>query len=287
MLTAQSPGRKLPPNLFPVKPVAAGLSIARGQHFSYALPAGWHVGEDGQFALTLIAPDSKALTVMVGNSGLPVNFPPDQFVREKLAVLGPQSLQLSQPKQATPAAGFKYAYQFDVSYISQRGVPCRGVAKCSIAPAYGSAVIAMTAAFADSSQWPGYSTWLPLMADQISATDGAAFGQRGIMAQNLQNSQAYAQAAREYREWSQKNWQQVTDQRTASQDKNNFHVRENLGSVQTYANPYNASSPLELPMTYQYYWIDRQGEILGSNDPSANPNAGSTGDWKMMQRHKP
>ena len=61
----------------------------------------------------------------------------------------------------------------------------------------------------------------------------------------------------------------------------------NLGAIQTYVNPYNAGSPLELPTTYQYFWIDRQGNILGTNDPSANPNSGSTGDWKQMQRHRP
>src|SRR3954469_22402305 len=80
---AQSTGRRIPPNMFPVKavtskPATAGpsgggknLRIAKGQYFSYALPEGWRVGEDGQFALTLLAPDNKALTIMVGNAGLP------------------------------------------------------------------------------------------------------------------------------------------------------------------------------------------------------------------------
>ena len=58
--------------LFPVKPItSAALGIRNSQYFSYAMPPGWRVGEDGQFALTLLAPDSKALTVMVGNAGFP------------------------------------------------------------------------------------------------------------------------------------------------------------------------------------------------------------------------
>src|SRR5687767_14882354 len=64
---------------------AGSLRIVNGQYFSYALPQGWRVGEDAQFALTLIAPDSKALTVMVGNSGLPPNYPPAQFAYQKLS----------------------------------------------------------------------------------------------------------------------------------------------------------------------------------------------------------
>lgn len=84
-------------------------------------------------------------------------------------------------------------------------------------------------------------------------TNGAAFGMRGIMAQNLQNSTANAQAAQEYRDWSQKNWQAVTEGRNASQDRRNAEFRENLGAVQTYTNPYDSRVPLELPATHQYY----------------------------------
>lgn len=298
MVPAQPIGRKIPANMFPVKavssssaparsaPATANLRIAKGQYFSYALPEGWHVGEDGQFALTLLAPDNKALTLMVGNAGLPRNFPPAQFVQDKLMAIRPENLRIGQPRQAAPAAGFASAYQFDVSYMVH-GAPCRGVVKCNVAPAYDTAVMAMTAALSEASQWTGYSSWLPLVADQISATNGAAFGMRGIMAQNLHNSTAYAEAARQYREWSQRNWQQVTDDRNASQDRKNFYVRENLGGIQTYVNPYDTRTPLELPTTYQYFWIDRQGSILGTNDPSANPNGGSTADWKQMPRHRP
>jgi len=35
--------------------------------------------------------------------------------------------------------------------------------------------MAMTAVLAESKQWPG-SSWLPLIADQILAHDGATFG---------------------------------------------------------------------------------------------------------------
>ncbi len=290
---AQTPQKKIPQNMFPVKPVAsepappaASLGISNGQFFSYALPQGWRVGEDGQFALTLAAPDNKAITVMVGNAGLPVNYPPGQFVYEKLSALRPENLQIGQARQAAPIAGFAHAYQFDVTY-SIRGVACRGTVKCHIFPAYDTAVMAMTAALSEASQWPGYASWLPLVAEQISATNGAAFGRRGIMAQNLRNSTAYAEAARQYRDWSQRNWQQVTDDRNASVDRRAFQVRENLGAVQTYVNPFGTSAPVQLPTTYKYYWSDNQGNYLGSDDPSANPNTGSTTEWKQMPRHQP
>lgn len=266
----------------PVRPTGE-LRIGQGRFFSFALPPGWRVGEDGQFALTLQAPDNKALTLMVGNAGMPLNYPPAQFAYDKLSAMQPQNLQLGEPRQARPAAGFRQAVEFDVSY-SARGVAYRGVAKVSVAPAYDSSTMAVTAALSAADQWGGYAAWLPQVADQVSAMNGAAFGMRGIMQQNLQNSVAYGEAARQYRDWSQKNWQQVTDERNASQDRKNFAVRENLGGVQTFTNPYGTSQPVELPMTHKYYWTDRQGRFVGTDDPSANPNEGSTGDWRKMER---
>lgn len=259
------------------------LRIGQGRFFSFALPPGWRVGEDGQFALTLHAPDNKALTLMVGNAGMPLNHPPARYAYDKLSAMQLQNLQLGAPRQARPAAGFRQAVEFDVSY-SVRGVACRGVAKVSVAPAYDSSTLAVTAALSAADQWGGYASWLPQVADQVSAMNGAAFGMRGIMQQNLQNSVAYGEAARQYRDWSQKNWQQVTDERNASQDRKNFAVRENLGGVQTFTNPYGIGQPVELPMTHKYYWVDRQGRYVGTDDPSADPNVGSSSDWRKMER---
>jgi hypothetical protein len=121
----------------------------------------------------------------------------------------------------------------------------------------------------------------------VAARNGAAFGMRGVMQQNLQNSTAYAQAARQYREWSQQNWQGVTDQCNESSDRNNRQFRENLGNVQTYNNPHDARTPVELPNTWQYYWVNEQGTIVSTNDPGINPNGGSTADWRRMPRREP
>jgi PQQ-dependent catabolism-associated CXXCW motif protein len=264
----------------------AELRIGQSQFFSFALPPGWRLGESGQYALTLLSPDNKAMTLMVGVAGSPVNYPAARFAFEKLSMLQPQNLQLSEARQARPAAGFRQAFEFDASF-SLRGVPYRGVAKVSVAPAYDTATLAMTAGLSAADQWGGYATWLPQVADQVSALNGAAFGARGVMQQNLQNSVAYGEAAKQYRDWSQKNWQQVTDGRNASQDQKNFAVRENLGGVQTFANPYatQQSAPnVEMPITHKYYWTNAQGRYVGTNDPSADPNMGSTGDWRKMER---
>lgn len=259
------------------------LQIMRGHYFTYVLPAGWKLGEDGQYALSMIAPDQKAFTLMVGNSGLFPNYTPGQFVYDKLMAIRPENLQIGQGTPCDPIAGFQTAYAFPVTYRIG-GAPCQGLAKCHIAPYYGGQTMAMTAALSDATQWPAYSTWLPLIADQIAAHDGAAFGMRGVMQQNIDNSRAFAIAAKEYREWSQRNWQGVTDARNNSQDRQQKEIRENIGAVQTYSNPYDDRQPLELTTQYQYFWIDNKGTILGSNDPSVNPNQGSISTWKQLEK---
>lgn len=261
---------------------APGLQIGTGRFFSYAMPQSWRVGEDGQFALTLVAPDNKALTIMVGNSGLPLNYPAARFISDKLSAMRPQNLQIGPPRQARPVNGFAQAFEFDVSYSSQ-GMDFRGIAKCNVQPAYDSALMAMTAAIAEARLWPGYAAWLPQVADQISANNGAAFGARGVMAQNLRNSQEFGEAARNYREWSQKNQQGVTDARNASQDKTNAGVRDILGGTQPYLSPYGGAA-VEMPLTYRYYWSDHQGHYVGTDDPGANPNVGSTNDWRPLKK---
>ena len=104
------------------------------------------------------------------------------------------------------------------------------------------------------------------------------------MQQNLQSSTAYAETARQDRDWSQKNWQQVTDDRDASQDRRNVAVRENLGGVQTFANPLANGKSVELPTTHKDWRVDRQGQAEGTDDPRAHPNVGSTGEWRRMER---
>jgi hypothetical protein len=138
-----------------------------------------------------------------------------------------------------------------------------------------------TLAASKEAQWSGYASWLPEAAEQVAAINGAAFGARGVMQQNLENSINLGEQARQNREWSARTWAEVNRGRAESQDRNNAQFRENLGNVQTYTNPYD-SAKVELPATYTYYWVNRQGRIVGTNNPSEDPNSGSTDQWSRM-----
>jgi hypothetical protein len=259
------------------------LKIGQGNFFSYAMPPGWRVGEDGQFALTLLAPDNKAMTVMVGNSGLMPGYPTQRFIYETLMSLRPNGLSLGNPVRTEPVKGFQEAFRYQISYNLPGGA-YRGEAVCHVNNYYGGCVMAMTAAISENTQWESYAGWLPQVSRQIAASNGAAFGMRGVMQQNLQNSIAFGEAMKAYRDWSNRKWQEVTDDRNNSIDRQNYQFRENLGAINTWSNPYNNNAPLELTTQYQYYWIDQQGRVVGTNDPSINPNQGSTYEWKQLTR---
>jgi len=65
-------------------------------------------------------------------------------------------------------------------------------------------------------------------------------------------------------------------------DRQHAGFRENLGAVSTWSNSVGYQD-LELPTTFSYYWINRAGEIYGTDDPSAQPDP-ATGDWTPMRR---
>jgi GNAT superfamily N-acetyltransferase len=262
-------------------PVTMPMEVRSGRFFKFAVPAGWRVQEEGQFAVVLVAPDNGALTVMTGNTGLPANYPPGQFLQDKLRQLQVQNVRTGPASMARPMAGCSTAWQVDYTY-SVNGVPCRGVAKVSVAPTYDMCSMVVTLAASQEVQWAGYASWLPEAAEQVAALNGAAFGARGVMQQNLANSVNLGEQARRNREWSAATWADVNKGKAESQDRNNAQFREALGNVQSYTNPYDAAKVVELPTTFTNYWVNRQGRIVGTNDPSEDPNRGSTEQWSRM-----
>lgn len=254
----------------------------QGACFQYGVPQGWRVAEDGAFAVVLVAADGCALTAMVGNAGLPEGYPPAQYLFDKLAQGGLEQLRGGPVRPAPPAPGFAFAIELDYAY-SVQGSPCLGLARCNVAPGYGMTTMMATWAAADARQWPQYAPWLPALASEIVITSGAAFGARGIAQQNLANSIALGAQARANREWSERQWAAVTQQRGESEDRRNTGFRENLGNVQTWSNPIGYPS-IELPNTYAHYWIRRDGQIYGTNDPGEPPTIGLAGDWTPMRR---
>jgi hypothetical protein len=68
-----------------------------------------------------------------------------------------------------------------------------------------------------------------------------------------------------------------------SQDRIARSYSEYIRGVETYRNPYE-DRPIQLPSGYDGVWVNRSGEYLLSNQPGFNPNAGSTTEWRRMEK---
>lgn len=268
----------------PPPPPAQGrpaLEVRQGPFFRYLLPAGWQVGEDGQYAVVLIPPDRRAVSAFVGNVGLPVGYPPHQFVFEKLMAFQPEQLQLGPPHPARPLPQFTSAWGFELSY-AVGGLPCAGLARCHLAPAYDSVTMVMTMTASDRSQWPSYAPWLPELPEQTAATHPAALGAQAMAQQNLANAQALGQQLAAHRAWSQQTWEQVNVQRQRSQDQQAEARGDQLSGTQRYDNPYTGQT-IDLPAQNQAYWVHpATGQIVGATDPHFDPRTAGDPGWQRL-----
>jgi hypothetical protein len=270
------------------------VETRQGQCLKYVIPQGWQVAEDGQYAVVIVASDNAALTIVVGNSGFPLYYNPGQYVHDTLTRQC-QQFQMSQPRKAQPIAGFNTALEFDYTY-TVNDVPCRGIAKCSVANSYDMCTMVLTCAASQISQWANYASWLPQVASQVQVTNNTAFGMQGIMQQDAANNQAFAQQLGEYRDWSRNLWNQVTGQRSASHQHQNTAANSSYTAQDAYGDAaFSNRTAYEDPNSqygnYYYYsgqdryvWTDGQGEFKSSDDPNYNPNIGSSKNWTEARK---
>lgn len=101
---------------------------------------------------------------------------------------------------------------------------------------------------------------------QEQMADTVRFGE--LLARNRAESQALQQ--------------QVFDERTASVDRQNQVFRETLGGVQGYDDPVNGAV-VQLPLGWDTYWVNQQGEYVAVSDPNLDPNTLNNGNWTQLK----
>lgn len=252
-----------------------------GRFFAFALPQGWQVQENTNL-LNLVAPDGSAAIMVVGLVGMLTPFSPGQFVSYALGMHRMQLLQVLAEHPLTPAPGCAAAALFDILYATNNN-RCRAIATCNVALGYGQCNAVMTLAAAREDQWGRYAQWLPRIAAEARPAGPQAMMGNILAANNLHNSVEFGQRLAEVNAASQAAWSDVTDQRWASDARNQQQFRETLGGVASYSDPYTGRVH-ELPLTHRIYWVNRQGEMIGTDDPSYDPRTGSTLDWTLMPR---
>jgi len=80
--------------------------------------------------------------------------------------------------------------------------------------------------------------------------------------------------------------QQIQQDRWAHEDKIAESRREVLGGVETYHDAYTDRN-FYMPAGAKGYWTNNKGEFLVTDQAAYDPNAGSTIEWKRMDRRDP
>jgi hypothetical protein len=260
------------------------LSHQVGTYFRYVLPEGWSAQENSNL-ICLNSPDQQAAIMMVGLVGMFQPFSPDQFLQYAMQMHGLRITAFHSGRPVPPPPGVTASGLFDISYASG-GILCHAVAVSHVTHGYGQCNATMTFAAAQVPSWSAYREWLPDVAAQVTPAGSQTFMAGALARQNLDNSTALGEKFREVTDHGARQWQEVVDQRWASDDRRNFEFREALGNVDTRVNPYDNFRPVELSTQHRFYWVNRQGEIRGTNDPGYDPRADGSGDWAAMPRYQ-
>ncbi|MFT3789276.1 MAG: hypothetical protein QM770_24365 [Tepidisphaeraceae bacterium] len=258
------------------------ISMSQGRFFCFALPQGWMVQENMSM-LCLTAPDQSACVMSVGLTGMMAAVTPDGFAVYALQQLCMMNdVRLLGGRAIEPPAGCSAASEFDVTYRAN-GIAVRGVATVLVAVGYGQCNAVMIVGASRADLWPSHANWLPQVARSVRPANSGAFGAGRIAEDNLRNSIELGQRFQQVNDYAQAQWQQVTNERWQSDQRNQFHFRENLGGVHTYHDPYQGRE-VELSQNYGHYWMRRDGRVVGTNDAGFDPRHTTGEDWVKMNR---
>jgi hypothetical protein len=129
-----------------------------GPNFTYLLPPGWFVAEEGKYSLSLRSNDYRAGITVFGQSGLMYPATPDQYAYQVMtSVMHLQNVQFSQPRPIQPMPGCTQAMMIETIYRSmmQNGsFMAKGIVVSNVAIGYNQCDAVMTLAAADVALWP-------------------------------------------------------------------------------------------------------------------------------------
>lgn len=269
-------------------PIPPAVQMQRGRFFNFALPAGWQVQENTNL-LCLNAPNGSGAIMHVGLIGMMQPFTPDQFILYALNMHQMMEVRFTSGRAVQPVPGCAQAGVFEVTYVIN-GIPCQGVVFANVALGYQQCNAYMTLAAGRIPIWPALQGWLPQVATQVSPAGPQTYMNAELFHQSQRNTAMLAQHFHEVNTYINELQHRTTNDRWASDERNQFYVRENLGSGVSYVNPYE-SRTVEMPRTHSYYWVNRDGRVVGSDDPSYDPRQDprfkDSQEWQEMRREQP
>jgi hypothetical protein len=257
-----------------------------GPNFTYLLPPGWFVAEEGKYSLSLRSNDYRAGITVFGQSGLMYPATPDQYAYQVMtSVMHLQNVQFSQPRPIQPMPGCTQAMMIETIYpvMMQNGsFMAKGIVVSNVAIGYNQCDAVMTLAAADVALWPQYQSWLPQVGLVACNTGPDPYG-RSTMAGvisgiAIQDHTAY----NAYSQWSNSLWQQVVNNRNTSV-ANQQNAMESILTGQVWVNsPYTGEATRQ-STTPAVIWESQDGRRISSEDPSFDPRTPTDSDWRRLR----
>jgi hypothetical protein len=262
--------------------------IVQGRNFTYVLPAGWRVGEEGNHALVLQAQDLSAGVIVYGVSGFGQNLTPPQFAYNAIINslrLAPD-VRISNPTPIQPMPGYTAAAVMDIAYTKQgpQG-PQRivGLVISNVVSVYARSDAVVTLMLALDTHWSAVHSWLPQVALQALNTGPNPFGRTAMSGQILNDTVRQREAYGQYLNWSQANWAGVVANRAASLDRQAQANGETLTGQYWGKNPYTGT-PERYSTTPSVIWMHRDGRKVESSNSTFDPRTPTDTDWRRVQR---
>jgi hypothetical protein len=267
---------------------APRIHVVRGPHFSYALPEGWVVAEEGSHALMLRAQDGNAGILVSGVSGLTSWMTPEQFVQMKMPQLAQSNgvqmynLQTLAAQPCRPLAGYNAASIMQLSWTAvmpQETRQVRGVAISNVANVYARCDATMTLASSKADLWDYFGGWLPQVAEQAVNIGPDAYGRDRVNENDVRNADRERETFVRTQEVSRQAWVGVQEGRDSS-----FNMRQGDTSLtgQGWFTASDGQAAQRLSF-YQTHWKHRDGRIVSFDDPSKDPNTPTDLNWTRMQ----
>jgi hypothetical protein len=261
--------------------------LQRGPHFTYRLPPGWSIGEEGKFALVLRSPDFLAGIIVFGQSGLMHPASPEQFAyycMSGVMRLAPD-VRFGQSRAIPPMPGYTHAAIFETTYtlqLPQGPTPIRGLVTSNVAIGYGQCNGTITVAASATHQWPHYADWLPRVAAAALNTGPDPYGS-GTMAGVISGiARQDADSYHQYQAWSQNLWGEVTAARNNAIDRQQGQLDAVLTGHEWVPDGYGGPM-IRRSTTPACIWRSRDGREMHSDDPSYDPRTPGDLDWVRVR----
>ncbi|RPI90899.1 MAG: hypothetical protein EHM42_00655 [Planctomycetaceae bacterium] len=261
--------------------------LIRGPHFTYLLPQGWTVGEEGKFALVLRSPDSLAGVIVFGQSGLMQPMSPEQFAFNMMTGVMrlAADVQVGPSRPIQPMPGYSHAATFETTYTlygPAGPIPIRGMVVCNVAIGYGQCNGTFALAASDVRQWQQYAGWLPHVAVAALNTGPDPYGSGTMAGEIFGIARQDGESYRQYQAWSQQLWGQVTADRNASVDRQQGALGPML-TGQDWIPEGFGGQPIRRSTAPACIWRSRDGREIASDDPAFDPRTPFDVDWVRVR----